>query len=231
MVTIKSYGSSSAGNAYIISCGDTALMLEAGVHPKNMIGVNWSTIKGCLITHEHGDHSKFADKLVQSVGFDIYSSAGTLEALPVASYRTKRLEAEKVAQIGAWKVLPFLVEHDVSEPFGFLILAPDGSKIVFATDTYFVRKKFIGVTHFMIECNYALDILDQNVSAGYIDNGRRKRLLTSHFELENVKTFLKSNDLSQVKETWLLHLSNQNSDEKRFKQEIQAITGTPVYIA
>lgn len=231
MVTIKSYGSSSAGNSYIISCGDTALMLEAGVHPKKMIGVNWSTIKGCLITHEHGDHSKFADKLVQSVGFDIYSSAGTLEALPVASYRTKRLEAEKVAQIGDWKVLPFLVEHDVSEPFGFLILAPDGSKIVFATDTYFVRKKFIGVTHFMIECNYALDILDQNVSAGYIDNGRRKRLLTSHFELENVKTFLKSNDLSQVKETWLLHLSNQNSDEKRFKQEIQAITGTPVYIA
>ena len=83
----------------------------------------------------------------------------------------------------------------------------------------------------MIECNYSLDILDQNVSAGYIDNGRRKRLLTSHFELENVKKFLKSNDLSQVKETWLLHLSNQNSDEKRFKQEIQAITGTPVYIA
>lgn len=206
-------------------------MLEAGVHPKKMIGVNWSTIKGCLITHEHGDHSKFADKLVQRVGFDIYLSAGTLEALSVASYRTKRLEAEKVAQIGDWKVLPFLVEHDVSEPFGFLILAPDGSKIVFATDTYFVRKKFIGVTHFMIECNYALDILDQNVSAGYIDNGRRKRLLTSHFELENVKTFLKSNDLSQVKETWLLHLSNQNSDEKRFKQEIQAITGTPVYIA
>lgn len=97
MVTIKSYGSSSAGNAYIISCGDTALMLEAGVHPKNMIGVNWSTIKGCLITHEHGDHSKFADKLVQSVGFDIYSSPGTLEALSVASYRTKRLGAEKVA--------------------------------------------------------------------------------------------------------------------------------------
>ncbi|MDT1995192.1 MBL fold metallo-hydrolase [Carnobacterium divergens] len=231
MVKIESFGSSSAGNSYIISCDDSSLMLEAGIDPKKMNEVNWSIVKGCLITHEHGDHSKFANKLVQCVGFDIYSSAGTLEALSVASYRTKRLEADKVAKIDDWQVLPFLVEHDVSEPFGFLILAPDGSKIVFATDTYFVRKRFIGVTHFMIECNYALDILDQNVSAGHIDNGRRKRLLTSHFELGNVKNFLNSNDLSQVQETWLLHLSNQNSDEKRFKKEIQAITGTPVYIA
>jgi hypothetical protein len=42
---------------------------------------------------------------------------------------------------------------------------------------------------------------------------------------------LKANDLSKVQEIWLLHLSEQNSCEKRFKEEVQKITGKPTYIA
>ena len=48
-----------------------------------------------------------------------------------------------------------------------------------------------------------------------------KRLLKSHFELENVKKFILQQDLKQIKEIYLLHLSSGNSDATRFKTEIK----------
>jgi phosphoribosyl 1,2-cyclic phosphodiesterase len=49
--------------------------------------------------------------------------------------------------------------------------------------------------------------------------------------LKTVKDMLRANDLSQVKEIHLLHLSDRNSSAKLFKKEIQELTGKPVYIA
>ena len=83
----------------------------------------------------------------------------------------------------------------------------------------------------MIECNYASDILYRNVENGSVPMVLKNRLLTSHFSLDNVKEFLKANDLSKVQEIWLLHLSDGNSDAERFKREIMELTGKPVYIA
>ena len=83
----------------------------------------------------------------------------------------------------------------------------------------------------MVECNYALDILQKNVTAGLVPTALKDRVLRSHFSLENVKEFLKANDLSKVQEIWLLHLSDGNSDAGRFKREIQELTGKEVYIA
>jgi phosphoribosyl 1,2-cyclic phosphodiesterase len=78
----------------------------------------------------------------------------------------------------------------------------------------------------MIECNYAKDIIDSNNMNTTVKN----RLYSSHFELSNVKEFLKANDLSQVKAIYLMHLSDGNSDEIRFKHEIMALTGKPVIV-
>src|SRR5699024_9187141 len=133
--------------------------------------------------------------------------------------------------IGTWKVLPFDVEHDVNEPLGFLLMNKQGEKLLFATDTYYVRYRFKGLTHIMIEANYSMDILEENIASGIVTKIMRKRLIRSQFSLENVKEFLRANELSKVQEIHLMHLSNNNSDENRFKKEIQELTGKPVYIA
>lgn len=83
----------------------------------------------------------------------------------------------------------------------------------------------------MIECNHSYDILNSNVESGVLDSGLKNRLIKSHFSLENVKEFLKANDLSQVQEIWLIHLSDGNSNAEQFKREIQELTGKVVYIA
>lgn len=228
---IKVYGSSSAGNSYVISDGESSLMLEAGINLNKMRDVEWQSIVGCLITHEHGDHSKHAQALLKQTRVDVYTSKGTQEALNLPNHRVKHLSALQQQKLGEWTILPFDVQHDVNEPLGFFIKTPSDKKILFATDTYYIKYKFHGITHMMIECNYSLDILKENVRNKSVGAFLKQRVIKSHFELENVKTFLKSNNLGQLHEVWLLHLSNDNSDEKRFKQEIQALTGTPVYIA
>jgi phosphoribosyl 1,2-cyclic phosphodiesterase len=142
----------------------------------------------------------------------------------------KQVAAKEQFQIGTWSVLPFEVEHDVSEPVGYLLANQQGEKLLFATDTYFIRYKFKGLTKIMVECNYSKAILNENVAEGLIDKGRKKRLMRSHFSLENVKDFLQANDLSKVQEIWLLHLSDTNSDADLFKSEIQKLTGKIVIV-
>jgi len=127
--------------------------------------------------------------------------------------------------------MPFDVKHDAAEPLGFLWANKDGDKLVFITDSYYSPYKFNGLTHIMIECNYSMEILNENIANGKVPRIMKKRLLKSHFSLENVKDFLRINDLSRVQEIWLLHLSDNNSDEALFKQEIQELTGKVVYIA
>ena len=103
--------------------------------------------------------------------------------------------------------------------------------MLFATDTYFIRYRFNGLNIIAVECNYSEEILKQNIIDGIVPVAMKKRLMQSHFSFENYKEFLKANDLSNVKEIWLLHMSSRNSDAERFKKEIRELTGKPVYIA
>jgi len=127
-------------------------------------------------------------------------------------------------------VLPFELEHDV-ENFGYLLQNKIGERLVYVTDSYYCRYKFSGLTHIMLEANYSRDILTANVESGAVPVAMKKRLLSSHMSLENAKEFLKANDLSQVAEIILIHLSESNSDEVRFKREIMELTGKLVRIA
>lgn len=229
---IKVLASSSRANAYRISDGKTALLLEAGLPYKELQrALNFKTteLTAVLITHEHKDHSRAVADLAKA-GIDCYMSAGTREALGLSGHRIHELWPRVQTQIGTWTVLPFETQHDAAEPLGYL-LASGQEKLLFATDTYYIRYKFNELTHIMVECNYAADILQENVEAERIPAALKQRLLQSHFSLANVKEFLRANDLSKVEEIHLLHLSDGNSDEARFKREIQELTGRVVMVA
>ncbi len=233
MLTITTLASSSAGNAYLLDDGKSPLLLEAGIPFKDIqrgTGFRVSSLAGCFVSHAHGDHSKAVKDLMKA-GVDVYSSAGTIRSLGIDSHRAKVVKAQETFTVGSWRILPFDVQHDVEEPLGFLMAHKSGDKVLFATDTYYIKYRFSGITHLMIECNYSLRILDENIAAGIIPKAMRGRLLKSHFSLEHVKGFLRVNDLSKLREIHLLHLSDNNSDEEIFKREIQEIVGKPVLIA
>ncbi len=231
---IKVLASGSAGNCYCVSDGSTSLLLECGISVKQIrrgLGFGLTNVAACLVSHEHQDHAKAVAGVLRA-GVEVYTSPGTIEALGLENYRLRPVRDKQSFEVGSWLVRAFGTQHDCAEPLGFLLHSKvTGERLVFATDTYYVRYKFPGLTHIMIECNYAADILQANVDAGLVHPVVRRRLLTSHFSLENVKGFLEANDLSKVKGIWLLHLSDLNSDAERFKREIQELTGKPIYIA
>jgi phosphoribosyl 1,2-cyclic phosphodiesterase len=232
LIEIRAFGSSSAGNCYYLTDGKTPLLLEAGIKFKEVqrqLNFQTTSIAGCLISHEHGDHCKAIKDVLKS-GINCYMSAGTAEALGNNHHRIHTVVSKQPFRIGTWNILPFDVQHDVAEPYGFLLSNELGEKVLFATDTYYIRYKFKGLTHVLVECNYSMEILNSNISQGKTPVVMKKRLMRSHFSLENVKEFLKANDLSKVQEIWLLHLSDSNSNQDEFKKEIMQLTGKMVYV-
>jgi len=233
MIEIIPLASGSRGNCYRVTDGRTPLLLECGIPFREIqkgLKFRVSEIAGCLVTHEHQDHCK-ATKDIMKAGIDCYMSQGTSEVLGVSGHRVNSVQAKQQFRIGTWTILPFETQHDAAEPLGFLLANQDGDKLLYATDTFYIRYRFQGLTHIAVECNYSLVILRANVEAGLVEPALKSRILKSHFSLENVKRFLQANDLSKVQEIWLLHLSDGNSDEARFKREIQELTGKMVFIA
>lgn len=232
MIEIHALASGSKGNCYHVTDGSTPILIECGIRFKDIqkqLNFKTSNIAACLISHEHKDHCGGLNEVLKA-GINAYMSAGTAEAIGIKHHRIKTVQAKRQFTLGTWTILPFDVQHDASEPFGFLLANKQGEKLLFATDTYFIKYKFTGLTHIMVECNYSREILNENIASGKVPKVMKKRLLRSHFSLENVKEFLKANDLSKVKEIWLLHLSDNNSDEEMFKRKIQELTGKVVFV-
>ncbi|MCM1566065.1 MAG: MBL fold metallo-hydrolase [Dehalobacter sp.] len=233
MVELKCLASGSSGNAYYLTDGQTPLLLEAGISWKLIQqGLNFQTtsLAGCLVSHGHMDHCK-AVKDVIKAGIDCYMSQETAQALGISNHRIKIVRALEQFYLGTWTILPFGTEHDTEGSLGFLIACKDGFKVLYLTDTAYCRYRFNGLSHILIEANYSLEILRENVANGAVPVELKNRLLQSHFSLENVKEFLKANDMQKVREIWLLHLSEGNSDAARFKREVQELTGKMVFVA
>lgn len=230
---ITAYASGSTGNLYKIDNARTQLLIECGLPYKKLqraLHYKVYNIDGILVSHSHMDHSKAVKDLL-SIGKDIYMSAGTASDLNISNTPALHIvQAKQSFSVGAFMITPFKTEHDATEPLGFVVV-DDKDRLLFATDTYYLKYKFTGLTQIMIECNHSYNILDRNVADGSINKILAKRLVKSHFSLENVKKWLLENDLSHVKEIWLLHLSRLNADADLFKREIAALTGLPVYIA
>lgn len=224
----------SKGNAYILSNGDEALLIECGVNIKDIkkaLDFDLSKVVGCIVTHEHLDHAKSILEVTR-LGIDVYASKGTIKERSCLSLsRAKAIKARETVQIGNFKVLAFDVKHDAAEPLGFLIEHPECGKTLFLTDTYYCEYTFKGLRNVIIEANYSKEIIDRKFGA---DSGKeflRNRILRSHFSQANCKDMLSANDLTQVNNIVLIHLSDSNSDEKQFYKEVAELTGKNVTVA
>lgn len=231
MIKVEVFNSSSNGNCYRLISGSSQLLVEAGIkfsEIRKRTGYQLGQLDGVLISHEHGDHAKSVSYLIDN-GLDVYMSEGTKSALGASAKFAKVIYPDTVKKIGKWKIQPFRTQHDAADPLGFVI-GDEDDRLLFATDTFFLPYKFLNLTQIMVECNYALDILDKNIMSGRVTQSQAKRLLTSHFSLHNLKCYLRDQDLSRVTAIYLMHISSVNGDQERFKKEIQSVTGKPVKI-
>ena len=229
---LKVLGSSSSGNCYILDNGNEALILEAGIRfidVKKALGSNLRKVAGCLITHQHNDHAKYIKAMVES-GFYTLALPEVWAAKQVTGSRCIDVKPGRGYKLGRFKVMPFSACHDVP-CVGYLIEHPDCGRLFFLTDSCMCEYRFVGLNNVLVECNYSDKKLIEAIRDGRTLPSQRERLMTSHFELHSCESFLAANDLSQVSNVVLLHLSDNNSDEPFFVSEIERLTGKAVYAA
>lgn len=231
-------GSSSAGNGYILKAEDEYLFIEAGRPLKEYlphIKFDLAKVAGCVVSHSHSDHAKYAKD---------FSDRGVVMLMPEDAYDVSKIKLDtwdagkrkKVVKpktgfkLGNFKVIALPVVHDVP-CFAYIIDHPEMGRLFFLTDTMMLEYKLPRINHYLLECNYCDELLMQNVEGGVVPLGLKERITKSHMELKTTKGVLAANDLSETQEIVLIHLSNDNSDERRFTEEISRLTGVPTYAA
>jgi len=234
-MNLKILGSSSKGNCYLLQGKRETLIIEAGIPFKDIkkgLDFDLSKVVGCLVTHEHKDHCKGVDDVLHA-GIEVWATTKTHGAMRTGESRRARFlytEGSSV-RIGEFEVRPFSIQHDAVDPVGFLIHHPECGVVLFATDTYYLKYKFRGLNNIIIEANYCEDVLNEREEAGTGNQYVSDRVRRSHMSIQNCEKALLANDLSAVNNIVLIHLSDSNSDEKRFKERIEKVTGKTVHVA
>lgn len=228
-------GSSSRGNCYLLrsEMSGEVLAIEAGVDFKRVlqaIDFQVSSLVGCCITHEHGDHARCAADFA-AYGVPLIMTQGTASGIRntrravKAIHNPTKCRFGQRLQAGGFTILPFHVQHDAEEPCGYLIRHKECGSVLFATDTYFLRYTFDGLNHIMLECNYDERILEARRAQGLVSDAQARRIVLSHMSLSTCIDTLLANDLSHVRTITLLHLSDDNSNEQKFVERVRTVTG------
>jgi len=224
----ESFYSSSMGNLYCVTAANgKRLLIECGCTWKKLqkaLNHDLSDIVGCLLTHEHKDHSKCVEDVLEN-GIDVYASAGTFDALGVVHRKALRIyDMERFTIDDMFMIFPFPVNHDANEPLGFIVVE-NGSleSLLFVTDTSHIKQKFgLAFSIIALCCNYDGDLLRKREEAGEINTEFAKRLLTSHMERGVTKKYIADScNLSKCTEIHLLHMSGDNIAQEAVRAEFE----------
>lgn len=225
--------SNSSGNAYTLDAGKEILLLEAGMKMadvKRAIGYRLSDVVGCLCSHVHGDHCKYATEYAK-FGVQVYGPQDIADKKQFPYGRFTVCRDTVTASIGSFRVIPFHNHHDV-EIYGYIIHHPDMGTLLFSTDSYKISVEVPGVNHYLIEANYSDALLKDNVWNGKIDKAQADRIMLSHMSLDYCIKYLRDCEAEKSAKTiTLCHLSERNSDPDIFRSTVAGAFGVPTFIA
>ena len=164
------------------------------------------------------------------LGVDLYMLEQTQRELGLQSNRVHNIIPEQYFSIGTWNIYPCEAVHDVA-CVGFYLESARGARVLYLTDSAYSPRTFPGLTHMMVECSYDPAVVAERTEDGSLHPAVKRRLLQTHMSIDTLCEMLRANDLSQLQEIRLLHLSGDNSNADEFVRRVREITGRPVYVA
>jgi len=164
-------GSGSKGNATLVECGSTRLLVDAGLSARALgrrlmeVGVAAEQIDCILLSHDHSDHVRGAERFSSLHGLPVASSIETLEAMdrsPLHFASWSPLPENGAMTVGDFSIECFPVPHDAAKPVGFVIHGA-GLRLAMVTDlghaTTLVLERLRGSQLIMIESNHDEEML------------------------------------------------------------------------
>lgn len=158
--------SGSQGNATVVEFGATRLLVDAGLAARELakrleeIGIEPESIAAILLSHEHQDHVRGAQRFSQRFNVPVAASWDTIAGMdraPQAFAGWIELPVGRQVEIGDAVVASFPVPHDAAAPVGFVM--EDGRfRVGVATDlghaTPEIAERLGGCDVLMIESNH-----------------------------------------------------------------------------
>jgi phosphoribosyl 1,2-cyclic phosphodiesterase len=214
-------GSGSAGNSTLIEFGSTRLLVDAGLSAKALaerlesVGVQPNTISWVLLSHEHQDHCRGAERFSRLFGVPVVCSHATLEAMnrsPSHFSDWTALTEGAPLDLGPVSVDAFPIPHDAARPVGFVIHGA-GLRIGVATDlghaTTLALERLRGCHVLMLESNYDPDLLQRGPYPWSIKQRVAGR--TGHLSNSQAADVLRQTLGPESQAVVMAHLSEQNN--------------------
>ena len=164
-------GSGSAGNAVLVECGGSRVLVDAGFGTRELasrlrtIGVAPASIDACVVTHEHTDHVKGAAAGAKKWGWSLFASAGTIDAWPeLQDAACTAIVPGASVTMARLDVTAYATPHDAASPIGVRLACTDtGATAVVCTDVGHVsdgvRALCAGADLLVLESNHDEEML------------------------------------------------------------------------
>ncbi len=230
---IAPLGSGSAGNSYYFESDGTSILVDAGFGPREtkkrleIIGRDPESIRAIVLTHEHHDHIRGAERIARKYSIPIYLTRGTLNNSTIDTVETKVVvfENNSTFSIGELNVHARRTLHDAADPACFVIESRDGTRVGLASDLGCVDDPVIEhlkrCDGLFFESNHDLDML----RLGTYPWSLKRRIMSRFGHLSNDDSLAAVNRVldSELKTLCLIHLSQKNNHESIVREMATAM--------
>lgn len=168
MALLCPLGSGSNGNSTLIRCGDTTVLVDAGLSSKsicaamNSLDCEPNSLDAILLTHEHNDHVKALPVLLKKLSCPLYGPTPVLDYLSRSMKLPPHIPLVPLEEgpfvLHDLEVLPFSTPHDSIASVGYRFQSPEGRYFGIATDLGHVSPQLLELLApcqaLLLESNY-----------------------------------------------------------------------------
>ena len=236
MLEVHVLASGSDGNCTVVQLDDTAIMVDSGLSYSRTHklmeaeGIDESTIKALLITHEHADHVNGAGPMARKLGIPIYCNPATFGSFNHGKVDYRMTQTLQGFQVDEFSVLPLPTKHDAADPNAYKITA-GGKTVLIATDTgiftFPLRKALEEADFAIVEANYDQKMLRE----GPYPEPLKRRIESEIGHMCNVNSAkeIKDTAVNENRKIFLGHLSKHNNTPDIARETVSRITGIKRY--
>lgn len=236
-VLFISFGSGSSGNCTFVGTRSEGVLIDAGIDDRKIEaemkrnGLSMNAIKGIMLTHDHGDHVRYAYSILRRFRYmALYCTPRVLNGILRRHNVSRRIKdyhhaiyKEIPFELGGFTITAFEVDHDGSDNVGYYI-SREGFDFTVATDLghigeradFYMRR----ASYLMIESNYDLEMLRHGKYPEYL----KARIQAGNGHLDNAVTaaYVASIYREELKYVFLCHLSHDNNTPEK---ALEAVMG------
>jgi phosphoribosyl 1,2-cyclic phosphodiesterase len=240
---IAPLGSGSAGNCHYIESDGTAVLIDAGFGPRETqkrlqaVGKSLESVRAILVTHEHYDHIRGAQKIAQKYSIPIYLTRGTLDASEIDRVETPLMifDNNSAFRIGELYIHARRIVHDAADPACFVVEGRDGTRVGYASDLGHVddpvMRHLQGCDALLFESNHDVDMLRE----GTYPWSLKKRIMSRYGHLSNDDAMRALERMigPELRKLVLIHLSEKNNHEtivRRMAETMIDRLGAPIVL-